>query len=343
MEISKLGAFGLRDHIIEGLEETCHASTLLGLTDDAALVAPTSGEQQLVASQLLLEGIHFDLVYFPLQYLGFKAVTSAVSEIIGMGGTPRQLTLSLGLSQRFKVEDVDVLMLGVKDALALYNIDLVGLEVSSSYTGLTIAVTALGSVAIGEELRRSGAKKNDLLCLTGNVGAAYMGLQLLIREKVAFDGTADFAPQFDGREYILQRQMKPIARLDILRQLQAAGIKPTAMISVRDGLASDLLQLCHASGVGARIYEKAIPIDHETVGMADELGLSPTLVGMNGGDDFELLFTIPLGLKDLVDAMEDVRQIGFITDAEDGVRLVSSGGSETTIVAQGYHREEEDE
>ena len=157
-----------------------------------------------------------------------------------MGGTPRQLTLSLGLSQRFKVEDVDVLMLGVKDALALYNIDLVGLEVSSSYTGLTIAVTALGSVAIGEELRRSGAKKNDLLCLTGNVGAAYMGLQLLIREKVAFDGTADFAPQFDGREYILQRQMKPIARLDILRQLQATGIKPTAMIRVRDGLASDL-------------------------------------------------------------------------------------------------------
>ncbi|CCY09671.1 thiamine-monophosphate kinase [Porphyromonas sp. CAG:1061] len=234
-------------------------------------------------------------------------------------------------------------MLGVKDALALYNIDLVGLEVSSSYTGLTIAVTALGSVPIGEELRRSGAEKNDLLCLTGNVGAAYMGLQLLIREKVAFDGTADFAPKFDGREYILQRQMKPIARLDILRQLQAAGIKPTAMISVRDGLASDLLQLCHASGVGARIFEKTIPIDHETVGMADELGLSSTLVGMNGGDDFELLFTIPLGLKDLVDAMEDVRQIGYITDAEEGVQLVSSGGSETTIVAQGYHREEEDE
>lgn len=339
MEISKLGSFGLRQHIIEHLDGGRQTSTLLALQDDAAMVAPVEGEDQLMSQQLLLEGIHFDLVYFPLHYLGFKAVTSVASEIIGMGGTPRQLALSVGLSQRFRVEDVDQLMLGVKDALGLYGMDLIGLETTSSYTGLSIAVTGLGTVRKGEELRRSGAKKNELLCLTGNVGAAYMGLQLLIREKVAYDGSDDFQPKFEGREYILQRQMKPIGRIDILRQLQAAGIKPSGMISVRDGLASDLLQLCHASGVGARIYEQRLPIDYETVAMAEELSLSPTLVAMNGGDDFELLFSLPLGYKDLVDAMEDIHQIGFVTDEEDGVRLVSSGGSETTIVAQGFTSE----
>lgn len=339
MEISKLGAFGLRQHIIDNLDKSRQSSTLLSLNDDAAMVAPVADESLLVANQLLLEGIHFDLVYFPLHYLGFKAITCGVAEIIGMGGTPRQATLSIGLSQRFQVENIDQLMLGVKEALAIYGVDLIGLETSSSYTGLTIAVTLLGTVAKGEELKRSGAKKNDLICLTGNVGAAYMGLQLLIREKVAYDGSDDFQPKFEGREYILQRQMKPIARLDILRQLQGAGLKPTAMISLRDGMASDLLQLCQASGVGARIYEQRIPIDYETVAMADELSLVPTLVGMNGGDDFELLFTIPLGYKDMVDALPDVHQIGYVTDEEEGVRLVSPAGNETTIVAQGYESE----
>ncbi|MDO5017367.1 MAG: thiamine-phosphate kinase [Porphyromonas sp.] len=339
MEISKLGTFGLRSHIIEAVEGKRQPSTLLGLTDDAAVIAPIEGERHLVVSKLMLEGIHFDLVYFPLQYLGFKAVTNVVAEIIGMGGTPRQLTLAVGLSQRFKVEDADRLMLGVKDALALYGIDLAGLDISSSYTGLTIATTAVGSVAEGEEVRRSGAQKNDLICVSGNVGAAYMGLQLLIREKTAYDGREDFHPQFEGREYILQRQMKPIARLDVLRQLQSNGIKPNAMTNVSDGLASDLMQICHSSGVGARIYEQRLPIDHETAGMADDFGLSTTLVGMNGGDDFELLFTVPLGYKDMLDGLEDVRQIGFVTDEADGIRLVSSGGSETTIVAQGYNKE----
>lgn len=340
MEISKIGAFGLRDHIVAALEPAKQEGTLLSLADDAALFMAPKGEHSLVASRLLLEGIHFDLVYFPLQYLGFKAVSSAVAEIVGMGGTPRQITLSVGLSQRFQVEDVDILMLGVKDALALYGIDLVNLEVTSSYTGLTIAVTCIGSVAEGEAIRKGTAKKNDLICVTGNVGAAYMGLQLLIREKVAYDGSEEFQPKFDGREYILSRQMKPIARLDILRQLQAEGIRPSAMTNVTDGLASDLMQICHSSGVGARIYEKRLPIDHETVGMAEDFGLAATLVALNGGEDHELLFTVPLGLKDMVEALEDVRQIGFITDEEEGIRLVSSGGSETTITAQGFNREE---
>lgn len=322
------------------LEPAKQEGTLLSLSDDAALFVAPEGEQNLVANRLLLEGIHFDLVYFPLQYLGFKAVTSAVAEIIGMGGTPRQLTLSIGLSQRFQVEDVDILMLGVKDALALYGVDLVQLEITSSYTGLSLALTCIGSVAKGEALRRDTAKKNDLICVTGNIGAAYMGLQLLIREKVAYDGTEEFQPKFDGREYILQRQMKPIARIDILRQLQAEGVRPSAMTNITDGLASDLMQICHASGVGARIYEQRLPIDHETVGMAEEFGLAPTLVALNGGEDFELLFTVPLGLKDIVEVLEDVHQIGFITDEEEGIRLVSSGGSETTITAQGFNREE---
>lgn len=339
MEISKLGAFGLRDHIVAALQPDKQEGSLISLSDDAALVATPRGEQTLVVQRLLLEGIHFDLVYFPLQYLGFKAVTAAVAGVIGMGGTPRQLSLSIGLSQRFQVEDVDIFMLGVKDALMLYGIDLVGLETTSSYTGLSIAVTCIGSVAEGEAILRSTAKKNDLICITGNIGAAYMGLQLLIREKVAFDGSEDFQPKFEGREYILQRQMKPIARLDVLRQLQAAGIRPTAMTNVTDGLASDLMQVCHLSGVGARIYEKRLPLDHETVAMAEDFALAPTLVGMNGGEDYELLFTVPLGLKDIVEALEDVRQIGFITDEADGIRLVSSGGSETTITAQGFNRE----
>lgn len=339
MEISKIGAFGLRDHIVATLEPAKQKGTLLSLTDDAALFIAPRGEQSLVATRLLLEGIHFDLVYFPLQYLGFKAVSAVVAEIVGMGGTPRQITLSVGLSQRFQVEDVDVLMLGVKDALALYGADLINLEVTSSYTGLTVAVTCIGSVAEGEALLRATAKKNDLICVTGNVGAAYVGLQLLIREKVAYDGTEEFQPKFEGREYILSRQMKPIARLDILRRLQAEGIRPTAMTNITDGLASDLMQICHASGVGARIYEQRLPIDYETVGMAEEFSLAPTLVALNGGEDYELLFTVPLGLKDMVEALEDVRQIGFITDQEDGIRLVSSGGSETTITAQGFNRE----
>lgn len=339
MEISKIGAFGLRDHILAALEPAKQEGTLLPLVDDAAIFSAPKGEQSLVASKLLLEGIHFDLVYFPLQYLGFKAITSAVAEIVGMGGTPRQVTLVVGLSQRFQVEDVDVLMLGVKDALALYGVDLVNLEMTSSYTGLSIAVTCIGSVVEGEALRRGTAQKNDLICVTGNVGAAYMGLQLLIREKVAFDGTEDFQPKFEGREYILQRQMKPIARLDVLRQLQADGVRPNAMTNVTDGLASDLIQICQASGVGARIYEQRLPIDHETVGMAEEFGLAPSLVAMNGGEDYELLFTVPLGLKDMVEAIEDVRQIGFVTDEADGIRLVSSGGSETTITAQGFSKE----
>lgn len=336
MEIAQLGEFGLIDRITQPFASHKNSSTILGVGDDAAIIKYPDTERTLVSTELLMEGIHFDLIYFPLQYLGFKAVTAAVSDIIAMGGTPQQILISLALSHRFQVQDVDMIMAGVREASELYGVDLIGGDTTSSLTGLAISVTAIGSVAEGEELKRNGAQQNDLICVTGNLGAAYMGLQLLVREKVAFDGTPDFEPDFSGREYILQRQMKPIARIDVLRQLQAAGLKPTAMIDITDGLASDLIQICRSSKVGARIYEQRVPIDHETVGMADDFGLSATTAAMNGGEDFELLFTIPLGFKDMIDAIPDVHQIGFVVAEEDGLRLVSSGGSETTITAQAF-------
>lgn len=337
MKIEELGEFRLIERITKPFGHPKNSSTLIGVGEDAALLDYGGERKTLVATELLMEGVHFDLVYFPLQYLGFKAVTSAVSDIIAMGGTPQQILISLGISTRFQVEDIEALMRGVLDGAELYGVDLVGGDTTSSYTGLAIGITAIGDVAKEEQLLRAGAKENDLICVSGNIGAAYMGLQLLIREKVAYDdGVPDFQPKFEGREYILQRQMKPIARLDILRQLQANGIRPTSMIDITDGLASDLLQICKSSGVGARVFEQRLPVDHETVGMAEEFGLSPTTVAMNGGDDFELLFTVPLGVKDLVDALPDVRQIGYITDAASGVVLISSGGSETTITAQGF-------
>ncbi|MDN4753561.1 thiamine-phosphate kinase [Porphyromonadaceae bacterium W3.11] len=337
MKIEELGEFGLIDRLTKPFGHPKNTTTLIGIGDDAALLDQVEGTKTLVSTELLMEGIHFDLVYFPLQYLGFKAVTAAVSDIIAMGGTPQQILVGLGISTRFQVEDVEMLMRGMQDGAELYGVDLIGGDTTSSYTGLTISVTAIGNVASGEQILRGGAKENDLICVTGNIGAAYMGLQLLIREKIAYDdGVPDFQPKFEGREYILQRQMKPIARLDILRQLQSNGIRPTSMIDITDGLASDLLQICKSSGVGAKLFEQRLPMDHETVGMAEEFGLSPTTVAMNGGDDYELLFTVPLGMKDLVDAIEDVRQIGYVTEPSSGVVLVSTGGSETTITAQAF-------
>lgn len=309
-----------------------HPTSQIGVGEDAALLTSLTEGGTLLSSQMLLEGIHFDLVYFPLQYLGFKAVTAAVADLVAMGGRPEQLYLNIGTSQRFTEVDIQILLRGAREACELYQLDLIGLTPSTSLTGLTIGATALGSLRLDSVLRRSGAEPNQLLCLTGNVGAAYMGLQLLLREKAAFGKSGEgFIPHFEGREYILGRQMKPIARLDILYALQEAGIRPTAMIGVRQGLANDLLTLAEASGVGARLYEQKIPVDHETVGMAQDFGLEPTTVALHGGEDYELLFTIPLGMKDLVDALPDIHQIGYMTTADEGVRLISSGGSETTL------------
>lgn len=336
MEIAELGEFGLIRKLVEPFGQPQRSSTVIGVGDDAAVIEAREGQQVLMSTELMMEGIHFDLVYVPLKYLGFKAVTIGVSDIIAMGGTPEQIMISLGISARFRVEDMEDLMSGVREACTLYGVDLVGGDTTSSLTGLAISVTAVGQVLAGEVLRRDGARPNDLICVSGNLGAAYMGLQLLAREKDAYTGAEDFEPRFEGREYILERQMKPIARLDILRSMQSAGVRPSALIDVSDGLASDLLQLCKSSGVGCRVYEQRLPIDHETAAMSEEFGLSPTTAAMNGGEDYELLFTVPLGLKDYVDTLEDVRQIGFVTDESEGYVLVSSAGNETPIRAQGF-------
>ncbi|MDO5036346.1 MAG: thiamine-phosphate kinase, partial [Porphyromonas sp.] len=268
MQISDLGEVELLQRVTTPFQHHIQQSSIVGIGDDAALLDLAAGAQLLTSTELLMEGIHFDLVYFPLKYLGFKSVTSAVSDIIACGGTPRQLLLGLGLSQRFQVEDVETFMQGVHEALTLYQMDLIGADMTSSLTGFTISATAIGTVGKDQMIQRKSAEVNNLICLTGDIGAAYMGLQLLLREKVAYDGSEDFEPQFAGREYILQRQLHPIARFDILSELEKGGIRPTAMIDVTDGLASDLLQLCRASGVGCRIFEERLPIDYQTHAMA---------------------------------------------------------------------------
>ena len=339
MEIAEMSTVGLVQKVTEPFRTPHDPSTILGIGDDAAVLRPSATAHTLVSTELLMEGIHFDLVYFPLRYLGFKAITAGVSDLIAMGGTPHQVLVSLGLSGRFQVEDVTAIMDGVREACELYRVDLVGGDTTSSLTGLAIGVTAIGTVPEGDAVLRSTARKDDLICVTGDLGAAYMGLQLLVREKRAYDGTPDFQPEFAGREYILQRQMKPIARLDILRLFAEVGLHPTAMIDITDGLAGDLLRICKSSDVGCRIFEKRIPIDHETVGMASDFGLDPTLCALNGGEDYELLFTAPLTAKELLDTLPGISQIGFVTDAADGYRLVSSGGSETDITAQGFSKQ----
>lgn len=336
MEISQLGEFGLIDRLTEPFN-TRVPSTVLGVGDDTAILSQDSKRETLVTTDLLLEGIHFDLMYCPLKHVGFKAVSVNVSDILAMNGRPEQIVVSIGVSKRFAVEDIEALYLGIHEACEVYGVDLVGGDTCSSLTGLTISVTAIGSAEAGKAVRRSGAKVNDLICLSGNVGAAYMGLQLCEREKLAYDGTADFQPRFEGREYILQRQLRPYARLDVIEGLRKAGIVPTSMIDVSDGVASELLHISKASGVGCRIFDKKIPIDYETSAMAEELNINVITAALNGGEDYELLFTVPLGMKDLVEKIEDVRLIGYITEESDGCHLVANDGNLIPLLAQGHH------
>lgn len=305
-------------------------TSIFGTGKDAAMIHPAGQSNVIISNTLLLEGIDFDLVYFPLRYLGFKTISVGVADIVSMGGSPSHIRMSLGLSKRFQKADILTLMMGIKDACEYYGIDMMGVSVASSLTGLTLSSTTIGMANANEEIPQQ-AQKNDLICVTGDIGAAYMGLQLLVREKVAFSGTTDFAPDFSGREYLLQRQLKPIARLDILSALRQVGVRPTSIKTLKKGLATDLLDLLDSSEVGCRIYEQRLPIDYQTAAMAQDFGLHPTVTAMNGGDDYELLFTVPLGCKDLIDAQKEIHQIGFVTEKEDGCRLVSGGGNETDL------------
>lgn len=331
-EIAELGHFGLIDRLTEGVEVS-NGSTVVGVGDDAAVI-DAGDKYMLLSTELFMEGVHFDLTYFPLKHLGYKVVVAAMSDIIAMNGTPRQLTLSLGISARFAVEHLEELYEGVKVACKEYGIDLVGGDTSASINGLTIGVSAVGEVAKDKLVRRSGAKKNDLVCITSDLGAAYMGLHLLERERIALDGHPNPTPQFEGHEYILRRWLKPDLRLDIIKALEAEGIVPTSMIDITDGLASDALQLCKASGCGIRLYLERIPIAAETRAMADELNADPIVAMLNGGDDYELMFTVPLEMQEKVLRFGGVDVIGHMT--ERGAVLVTPEGGELPLTAPGF-------
>ncbi|MDR3267232.1 MAG: thiamine-phosphate kinase [Tannerella sp.] len=333
-DISTLGEFGLIRHLTEKIK-LHNKSTLKGVGDDAA-VLDYQDKKTLVTTDLLLEGVHFDLTYVPLKHLGYKSAVVNFSDIYAMNGQPKQITVSIGISKRFSIEDIEEIYAGINHACEVYGVDLVGGDTSSSLTGLTISITCLGEGDVSKIVYRSGAKENDLICVSGDLGAAYMGLQLLEREKYVFKGEADFQPNFSGKEYILERQLKPEARKDIVEMLDRENIMPTSMIDVSDGLSSELLHISKESNVGTRIFEDRIPIDYQTAVMAEELNMNLVTAALNGGEDYELLFTVPLGLHDKVDAMKGVKIIGHITKPEYGNVLVGRDNGEIELKAQGW-------
>ncbi len=334
-EISTLGEFGLIDQLTRDFKVK-NASTLRGVGDDCAVI-DYEGKKTLVTTDLLLEGIHFDLTYTPLKHLGYKAVAVNLSDVYAMNGTPRQITVSLGISKRFTVEHINELYSGIYAACEKYGVDLVGGDTSASVTGLLISITCLGEAGEQDIVYRNGARDTDLVCVSGDLGAAYMGLQLLERERVASAGQKDFQPDFAGREYLLERQLKPEPRADVIAELHKLGIHPTAMMDISDGLSSELLHICKDSNVGCRVYESRIPIDYQTAVMAEELNMNLVTAAMNGGEDYELLFTVPLTEHEKVEQMKTARLIGRITKPELGAYLVTRDDAEMEIRAQGWN------
>ena len=311
-EIATLGEFGLIRHLTESIELK-NESSRYGIGDDAAVLSYPADKEVLVTTDLLLEGVHFDLTYVPLKHLGYKSAVVNFSDIYAMNGTPRQITVSLGLSKRFSVEDMEELYAGIRLACEEYGVDIVGGDTSSSYTGLTISITCIGEGEKGKVVYRNGAKETDLICVSGDLGAAYMGLQLL------------------------ERQLKPEARRDIIQKLAKEGIQPTSMMDVSDGLSSELLHICTQSKVGCRIYEEHIPIDYQTAVMAEEFNMNLTTCALNGGEDYELLFTVPIADHEKISEMEGIKLIGHITKPELGCALISRDGQEFELKAQGWN------
>ncbi|MBC8602329.1 thiamine-phosphate kinase [Parabacteroides acidifaciens] len=334
-EISTLGEFGLIRHLTDRIEIR-NSSTIKGVGDDAAILS-YGDKQVLVTTDLLLEGIHFDLTYVPLKHLGYKSAVVNFSDIYAMNGLPKQITVSLGISKRFSVEEIEDFYAGLKLACDVYGVDIVGGDTSASLTGLCISITCIGEGEEGKVILRSGAKETDLICVSGDLGAAYMGLQLLEREKRIFKGEKDFTPDFTGKEYLLERQLKPEARKDIIEALRNAAVIPTAMMDVSDGLSSELLHISKESNVGCRIYEDRIPIDYQTAAMAEQFNMNLVTAALNGGEDYELLFTVPLTDHDKVSEMKGVKVIGHITKPELGNYLVGRDGGEVELKAQGWN------
>lgn len=335
-EISQLGEFGLIDRITEGIKPV-HASTVVGIGDDAAVLNYSSDSDILVTTDMLLENVHFDLTYVPLKHLGYKAAVVNFSDIYAMNGQPRQITVSLGISSRFTVQHIEQLYAGMRLACMEYGVDIVGGDTCASHQGLVISITCIGEAPKGKAVRRSGAHDTDLICVSGDLGAAYMGLQLLEREKVASAGQRDFVPDFSGKEYLVERQLKPEARRDIVAALAKNNIVPTSMIDISDGLSSELMHICKDSDCGCRIYEDRIPIDYQTAVMAEELNMNLVTAALNGGEDYELLFTVPLADHDAVSKIEGVKVIGYITKPELGAAMITRDGGEFPLRAQGWN------
>ncbi len=337
-DISKLGEFGLISRLTDG-HNPKNSSTLYGVGDDCAVLdySTDCNLRALVTTDVLLEGIHFDLTYTPLRHLGYKAAVVNFSDVYAMNGQPKQITVSLGISKRFTVEHINELYAGIRLACEQYGVDIVGGDTSASVTGLIISITCIGEGEEGKIVYRGGARDTDLVCVSGDLGAAYMGLQLLEREREAGAGEKDFQPDFSGREYILERQLKPEARRDVIAELKELGIQPTAMMDVSDGLSSELLHICKDSNVGCRIYEDRIPIDYQTAVMAEELNMNLVTAAMNGGEDYELVFAVPLEMHERLQQIDGIRIIGHMTKPELGCALITRDENEITITAQGWN------
>lgn len=350
-DISKLGEFGLIHHLTDNIKIK-NESTVKGVGDDCAVLHYPDSEV-LVTTDMLMEGVHFDLTYIDLQHLGYKSAMVNISDIFAMNGTPRQLIVSIALSKRFKVEDMEEFYSGLRMACDKWGVDIVGGDTTSSYTGLAISITCIGEARKENIVYRNGAKDTDLICVTGDLGAAYMGLQLLEREKSVYYQQVDearkkndkraleelkgFQPDFAGKEYLLQRQLQTEARGDIIARFRELNIRPTAMMDISDGLSSELMHICKQSNCGCRIYEKNIPIDYQTAVMAEELNMNVTTCALNGGEDYELLFTVPIGDHEKIQQMDNVKLIGHITRPELGQMLVTRDNQEFELKAQGWN------
>ncbi len=351
MEIAKIGEFGLIDRLTKDIKPQ-NESTKYGVGDDCAVLHYPDTEV-LITTDMLMEGVHFDLTYIDLQHLGWKSAMVNISDIFAMNGTPRQLTVSMALSKRFTVEDMEQFYNGLRLACDKWGVDIVGGDTTSSYTGLAISITCIGEARKEDIVYRYGAKETDLVCVSGDLGAAYMGLQLLEREKAVYYQQVEeakkkgdqkalaelshFQPDFAGKEYLLQRQLKTEARGDIIQKLRDAGIRPTAMMDISDGLSSELMHICKQSHVGCRIFEKQIPIDYQTAVMAEELNMNVTTCALNGGEDYELLFTVPIGDHEKIQELDDVKLIGHITKESLGHVLVTRDDQEFELKAQGWN------
>ncbi len=334
-EISTLGEFGLIRRLTGGIELK-NESSQYGVGDDAAVLAYPD-KQVLITTDLLMEGVHFDLTYVPMKHLGYKSAMVNFSDIYAMNGMPKQITVSLGVSKRFSVEDLDAFYEGLRLACERHQVDIIGGDTTSSLTGFAISITCIGEAAKEKVVYRNGAQETNLICVSGDLGGSYMGLQLLEREKAVFQGEQKAQPDFTGKEYLLERQLKPEARRDIVECLAAANILPTSMIDISDGLSSELLHICTQSKVGCRVYEEHIPIDYQTAVMAEEFNMNLTTCAMNGGEDYELLFTVPISDHGTISEMEGIRVIGHITKPDLGYALITRDGQEFELKAQGWN------